>query len=484
MAATPLAERPTALKVLGIGFVVLMLFFVWLTYAFFNKTFERAEMVTLQTSKSGSNLPMNADVKLRGMIVGSVRSIEPSDQGVTMQLAIKPEYIDRIPADVTADIIPKTLFGEKYISLIAAEGAGPDSESLKAGDTITRAEVPIEVEDLLNDLYPLLQAVEPADLSYTLTAMAQALEGRGEKLGETLVTANDYLKEINPDVPVLVDDLVKLGEVSDIYAKELPTVARLLRNSVTTGNTLVAKRTELAAFFDEGTRLADTLTEFVAANADDLEALGSQSREILQVSAKYSSTFPCFLGGMATSVERLDSVLRNRTVHIDLKTLATQPTQYEEGEEANLPDQAVIDSSSYAQPTGPNSIEQVCESLPQYSNETGPDGYRTDAGNPSGSLAQDKVPFNVPPEVYTLVGLTNSHNSKFGEDEDFERAAAASLGDLGYWSPSLANTDSEQQRDQVRQLAAAMAGVEASDVPDAASLLLSPVLRGAEVQAP
>ena len=55
---------------------------------------------------------------------------------------------------------------------------------------------------------------------------------------------------------------------------------------------------------------------------------------------------------------------------------------------------------------------------------------------------------------------------------------------MGYWSPSLANSDSAEQRRQVRVLAASMAGVTADEVPDVASLLLSPVLRGAEVQAP
>ncbi|MGJ9413180.1 MCE family protein [Aeromicrobium sp. CF4.19] len=485
MAATPLAERSLSLKALGAVFIALMVFFVWLTYAFFNKSFVDSDVVTLETTKAGSNLPKNADVKIRGMIVGSVRSIEPAGEGVTMELAMKPELIDDIPSGVTAELVPKTLFGEKYVALLAPEGTGPSSESLQAGDTITKAEVPIEVEELLNDLYPLLQAVDPADLSYTLTAVSQALEGRGEELGETLVTANDYLQQINPDVPTLVDDVVKLGEVSDGYAEELPTIARLLRNSVTTGNTIVAKRAELAAFFDEGTRLANTLTDFVDANGDDLEALAAQNREILQVTAKYSSTFPCFLGGMAKAIPRLDSVLRNRTVHIDLKTLATQPTQYEDGEEPQLPDQAVIDGTSQAQPTGPNSIEQVCETLPQYQNKgLGGAGRPDDSDNPNGAVSAGKEPFKVAEEVYTLLGLTNGHNGKFGPDETFERTAVASLADAGYGSPSLADTDSVEQREQVRELAGAMAGVDAADVPDVASLLLSPVLRGAEVEAP
>ena len=490
MAATPLAERPAALKVLGIGFIALVLFFVWLTYAFFNKTFVSADIVTLQASNSGQSLSVNGDVKLRGMIVGSIRSIEPVDGGVEMELAMKPELIDRVPAGVTGEIVPKTLFGEKFVNLIAPPGSGPDSESLRAGDVITRAEVPIEVEDVLNDLSPLLQAVEPADLSFTLTAVAQALEGRGEQVGDTLVTLNDYLREINPDVPALVDSLVATGEVADVYARELPTIGRLLENSVVTGNTVVEKRTQLAAFFDEGTRLSNTLTTFADDNGDNLTALADQGRRILSVSAEYSSIFPCFLGGMATILPRLDSVLANRTVHIDLRTLARQPTKFDEDEFARVPDRATLDATPATRPTGgEGTIEEVCDRLPLYQNRLGPDGQPDDRQNPFAAVSagggQAGMPYPGPnPEVYGLLGLTNSHNGKFGTDADFERAAAASLAQMGYWDASLAAVDSPHQRTQVRQLVGAMAGVAADDVPDIASLLLSPVLRGTEVQAP
>ena len=476
MAATPLAERPLSLKVLGALLIAVMLFFVWLTWAFFNKAFVDTDDVVVDTGKAGLNLPQNADVKLRGMIVGEVREVEPDGDGVRITLGMKPDLIDEVPANVQAQIVPKTLFGEKYIALIPGQGAS--SGSLKAGDVIERAEVPIEVESLLNDLYPLLEAVEPAELSYTLTAVANALEGRGEKLGDTLVQANDYLEAINPDVPQLVDDVVKLGTVSDGYAEAMPEIGRLLENTVVTGNTIVAKRTQLTAFFDEGTRLANTLTEFVDTNADNLEALARQNRVLLGVTADYASTFPCFTGGMAAILPRLDSVLRNNTVHIDLELLAQQPGPYSLDERAVVPSNATLDDTLAADPrstardpeTGlPKALGAVCQDLAQIK---------------KGNITFDQEnPFKVATEVYKLVGVKDSHGGKFGDAEDYERSAVASLDSAGYWSPSMADIDSADQRKDVRAVAAAYAGVDADDVPDAASLLLSPILRGTAVDA-
>ena len=61
----------------------------------------------------------------------------------------------------------------------------------------------IEVERVLNDLFPLLRTVQPEQLNYTLTALANALEGRGEEIGQSLETLDSYLKRMNPEVPAL-----------------------------------------------------------------------------------------------------------------------------------------------------------------------------------------------------------------------------------------------------------------------------------------
>ena len=142
-----------------------------------------------------------------------------------------PDQTETIPADVTGSIVPKTLFGEKYVSLIAARG-----RLLRAdrGRRHHRAhQVATEVEEVLSDLYPLLRAVQPAELNMTLNAIATALEGRGDQLGENLETVDSYLKRLNPQIPALVEDLRLTAQVSDIYADVLPEVGTILQNTVT-----------------------------------------------------------------------------------------------------------------------------------------------------------------------------------------------------------------------------------------------------------
>src|SRR5215217_1380958 len=345
MARTPLLERSGSLKVLGAAFIAVLLFFLWVTWAFFTKAFVDYDAVTLKTDTTGVNLPQNADIKLRGMIVGEVRKVEPDGDGVKLLLAINPKFTKDIPQGVTAQLIPKTLFGEKYVALIPP--ATDDGESLQAGDTITKADVPIEVETLLTDLYPLLDAVDPANLSYTLSAVATALEGRGKQLGDTLVQANSYLKKTNPDIPQLVDDLTKLGTVSDGYAAAMPELGRLLRNTVVTGNTIVAKKSQLTAFLDEATGLSDTLTDFTKANGNNIKALNKLGRPILETVGEYSTTFPCFLTALHTLIPRLDSAYRGGRLHINIE-LISQPDAYDDNENLSVSQKTFDDASTGA----------------------------------------------------------------------------------------------------------------------------------------
>jgi len=469
--------------------LAVMVFLVWLTWAFFNKTFVNYDNVTLTGVKAGLSLPENADIKLRGMIVGEVREVKVNGDDVTFTLGMKPELINEVPADVTAQIVPKTLFGEKYVSLIPSDPDSVAGPKLKAGDTIRGATVPIEFEKLLNDIYPLLTAVEPENLATTLSALSTTLEGRGQDFGNTLVTLNNYLEKFNPESQAAVDDIIKFGEVSDSYADDIPTFGRLLRNSAFTSNTIVAKRAALASFFDESRRFSDTLTTLFRASGDDMIDVAAQSVVPLGVAEKYSSTFPCFFKAYDRLIdERLNSVFRGLTLHIDLETVSPQPTKYEiadgrgrpspPGEHPIIPKQSTINSTDAADPDvhgdrpdgGPRGLGTVTDDLCKFAAGENPWSQENPWPGPD-------------PSVFKMAGVLNSHNGKLGTDADYERAAVASLDEAGYFEASLRGVDSPSQRTELNRLAAVTSGVPVADVPDVASLLLSPVVRGAGVNA-
>ena len=239
----------------GVAFLAIVVGLVALTVALYNKAFTPVVTVTLQASKAGNQLSAPSDVKLNGLIVGEVRNITTTGDGAELELALDPDQVELIPADVEARLLPKTLFGEKYVALVAPPGSTADP--IAEGDVITsdRSEVARETEETLNDLLPLLQALKPAQVSTTLNALSSALRGRGDQLGSNLELVDSYLKEFNPEIPTLGEDFRGIADFADNLEQTTPDLLELLDNLSAINRNLVDQEQELERLPDLDHRL-------------------------------------------------------------------------------------------------------------------------------------------------------------------------------------------------------------------------------------
>jgi phospholipid/cholesterol/gamma-HCH transport system substrate-binding protein len=269
------------------------------------------------------------------VIVGEVLGFRnAAPDGAEVTLGLYPDQVGMIPANVTGAIVPKTLFGEKYVSLEVP--ADPSPEHIKAGTTIERTQVAIEVEKVLNDLYPLLRAVQPAEINKTLNAIATALEGRGELIGENFETVDAYLKRLNPQIPAIVEDLRLTARVSTTYADVMPQIAAILRNTIKTTSTLEDREEQLEVFFSDLAAFSDESRTFLDQNDDNLIRLGQLGSQQLRLLAKYAPEYPCLTGGIVNAGKRQAEAFRGFTLHIVLETLPNQPRGYHEGDVPRL----------------------------------------------------------------------------------------------------------------------------------------------------
>lgn len=315
-------------RALGITLILILASGVWLVNAVFNQKFTSFDEVKLNTDTIGLQLPARADVKVRGVIIGQVLEAKSDTGGAVLTLGIDPDEIKTVPNNVTASILPKTLFGEKYVELVIPNDTPTGTPSLRKGDRITQTALPIEVERVLNDLFPLLDSIKPAELNATLNAIATALEGRGDEIGKNIEILDSYLKRFNPQVPALIEDLKLLGEVADTYADVTPAIAATLRNTVKTGNTLLEQQGALKAFLTDTTAFSNTAKTFLDANGDNIIRLGKISAPQTKLLNRYSPEFPCLLRGLVDQAPLLANTFRGFVFHIDLITIPQQPRGY------------------------------------------------------------------------------------------------------------------------------------------------------------
>ncbi|NMN97890.1 MCE family protein [Antrihabitans stalactiti] len=299
-------------RVLGVSFFLVLALFVWGSIAMYNKTFKDVVEVGLVTDTVGNSLPKHADVKVRGLTVGEVRSTKPEGGKVHAVMAIDPDKADQIPANVTARLLPKTLFGERYVSLIIPPGTSAGSGDHLTSDSVVeqdRSGNAIELNRLLDSVLPLLQAIPPQDLMTTLSAVAKAIDGRGEELGTTIERLDTIFAGINTEMPNLQESLRSLATFSQTYSDAAPQLVEALDNLRTTNATIVERRSQIDAVLASVTSTGSTATDFLAANRDNIVDIAADSREALELLATYSPTFTCTLRNFAAIKPRTDEIL-------------------------------------------------------------------------------------------------------------------------------------------------------------------------------
>jgi virulence factor Mce-like protein len=330
---------------MGLLYIVVVIALVALSIAFYNKAFSNVVTVTLKADHTGNQLVKDSDVKERGIIVGYVKDVQvDSGSGacvretltcVSVTLALDPDRVKIIPRNVSAQILPKTMFGEQYVSLTIPENK---DRPIKDGDVISqdRSRGALETEKVLGDLLPLLQAVKPAELNATLTAMATALQGRGAELGETLVGLDKYLKAFNPQTKAVVDDLKKLGQVALEYDDVVPDIAATLNNLQTSARTVIAKKQRLDNLLTSVTSTSTIVRSFLADNQRNLIRLTGSTDKVYALLAEYSPEYTCLLAGLNTIADRADASIQNNQIQLSAQLDFTSMGKYKPGEEPRL----------------------------------------------------------------------------------------------------------------------------------------------------
>ena len=203
--------------------------------------------LTMLASRSGLSLNEGSKVTLNGVQIGRVTGTEVVSVGGEPQakilLEVNPKYLDLIPQNVDASIDATTVFGNKYVNFTSPQNPSP--EDLSADDVIDVTSVTTEFNTLFETIVDVAEQVDPIKLNQTLSATAEALDGLGDRFGESIVDGNEILTDVNARMPELRRDNRLLADLGEVYADAAPDLFDALGNAVTTAQTLNQQRGNL-----------------------------------------------------------------------------------------------------------------------------------------------------------------------------------------------------------------------------------------------
>ena len=434
------AVRQHSKALSGLAYLVLIALLLWLSIKTFEKElpWQGAAKVTLRTSTPGLELNPQSDVKFQGLRVGEVKEITSDGRTATIELALDEDKLRMIPANIDAAIVPKTLFGEKFVDLRLPKT--PESARLVAGGEIEQSTTSVEIGTLFSNLVPVLEALKPEQLSVILNSLARAVDGRGATLARSLNQLQDFLAEVDPHLDTFTDDIGKFADTTDIYADSAPEILQLLDAAAgISRELLLPQEQQFSAVLDQVIDTSDDTRQVLATNAQNLIRLAGESRPVLALLDEYSRALPCFLKGLHTF-----STLGNKTIGSI-------------GPFTNLIIDVVSNNAPYTNP----------KDLPS---------------TPGNDVNNDRLPPGVPnwdphcpqfsPEVLALEDAAPNSQPLVG-----------TAIDVPVNSPSQASVD-EARAALARAMAARSLGVPVEQVPDYAGLLVAPLLTEGEVTVP
>lgn len=298
MARTFADRHSYARPLAGLLTVVALILVVIVSVGLFQDSFTKSVPVTVVADRAGLVMYPNAKVKMNGAPVGKVESIEHlPGGGAALHLAIDPDSVSAIPANVGAEITSSTVFGSKFVELVPP--GEPSSQNLKAGTRIQGGDkVTVELNTVFEKLVSVLSNVEPAKLNQTLGALSKSLNGRGDKFGQALVDLDSALANLNPALDNLNHVLEVSPTVFNSLADASPDLLTTIANATRIGDTVVDQQGSLDALLLSAIGVADIGTEVLTDNRQSLSDVVHLLVPTTDLTNQYNPALTCGLGAL------------------------------------------------------------------------------------------------------------------------------------------------------------------------------------------
>ncbi|MEZ0052417.1 virulence factor Mce-like protein [Mycobacterium sp. MAA66] len=299
-------------KIAGFALAVIMSIVLAVTWAQFRGYFDTKAQLYVLASRSGLSMDAGSKVTYNGVPIGRLKAAEAitgdgEKPEARLVLNVDPEYLDLLPRNVDVKLLATTAFGNKYIAFTSPPAPSP--QRLKSGDVVDAVSVTTEFNTLFETITAISEQIDPIKLNQTLTAAAQALDGLGDKFGQSLVNGNTILADLNQRMPSFRHDTRGFADLADVYAKASPDLWDGLKSAVTTAHTFNDQRGNvdqaLMASVGFGNTGGDTFERgapYLVRGAQDLLPTS-------QLLDKYSPELDCMIRGFARGAQALNRAL-------------------------------------------------------------------------------------------------------------------------------------------------------------------------------
>jgi len=293
-------------KTAGLALLLVAAAILTLTWLQFRGYFDTTTHFYVMSSRSGLSMDPGSKVTFNGVPIGRLKAAETvttdgAKPSARLVLDVDPGYLRLLPKNVDVKLLATTAFGNKYVALTSPRN--PSAQHLNSGDVVDAVNVTTEFNTLFETITAISEQVDPIKLNQTLSAAAQALDGLGDKFGQSLVNGNTILADLNQRMPSIRHDTRAIADLADVYANASPDLWNGLSNAVSTARTLNDQRSAVDQALMAAIGFGNTAGDILERGGPYLVR---GARDLLPTSAlvdKYSPEIDCMFRAFARAAK-------------------------------------------------------------------------------------------------------------------------------------------------------------------------------------
>ncbi|MDZ5620499.1 MlaD family protein [Nocardioides bizhenqiangii] len=283
--------------------------------------------------------PVNVDVELeqtgglfegsavtyRGIKVGKVTTIVPTDEGVLASIRINAGT--DIPKDSLARVRSLSPVGEQYLDF---QPDSPDGPFLESGDTVAAesTDLPESLSETVVAVNDVLRQIDDKKLRVVLRELSTALAGTGDDIGRILDQGTDLLATLDEVWPETDRVITNAG-----------TVLRIVSDNEGSLRVLGNRAKQFAAFLRSYEPEWQQVLDRTPGQIEDLKALIRDAEDVLpgfldtgvsftDIAMAYEPHLRTLLREYAPGIGALASAIRNERINLHLIPVRTARCDY------------------------------------------------------------------------------------------------------------------------------------------------------------
>lgn len=243
----------------------------------------------------GQQLPEGGDVKIRGVLVGYIGSIDIEGDAAVIELRLDSDV--EIPADSTAEIRSKTVFGQKWVELIPS---GTTDNLLGRGSVIPDESTvePLEFERALQLGHDLISEIPLDDLATVTRTLADGFAGQEEDARTAIDQGLKALRAVNSRTAEFDLALRQLNEFSAWLADNDETLLSFMASLDSANRALIGASNEFVSSNDSVPVFLNDLAAFQERVDADLGRLVEDGARVLETVAERSGRLGDLVRGL------------------------------------------------------------------------------------------------------------------------------------------------------------------------------------------